>query len=637
MAAAPKRKAPSFKIISSRFSLRFPSRVRQRLIYVLCVAQVCCLLLAVQGCYRSQKDEQRSSAAVPGAHGITYSPAPNSPPGEWTSAARDYANTHYSPLAQIDRRNVGRLRMAWTFSDGALYGHEGAPLVVGDTMYTVSPYPNRAFALDLSKPGAPIKWVFDPQTSPVAIGKACCDPVLRGWVYSHGKLIYNLLDDHVVAVDAKTGKQVWRTKMANVEDGITMTMAAFAVRDKIYVGNSGGELGVDGWVAALDVETGKELWRAHSMGPDEDVKIGPRFKPFYPQYRGKNLGVKTWPPGMWKQGAGSVWGFLSYDPELNLIYYGTSNPGPRVPAQRPGDNLWTSGVFARDADTGEAVWFYQYTPHDQWDYDGVNEQMLLNMPIDGRMRKTVVHFDRNTYAYVLDRATGEVLRADNFALQNWSKGIDRRTMRPIINPEKEPKPEIKVERICPPDVGQKDWQPPAFSPRSGLIYVGIFNLCMDLTDHKVAYIAGTPYDGMETKRFSADGPDGDWGAFIAWDPVHGRLAWKRTEKFMVLMGPLTTAGDLVFYGTTDGWLRAVDAFNGKLLWQQKLSSGIVGQITSYTGPDGRQYIAVPTGVGGVAMLQTGRPGFPARGSTTFVFSLDGIQGAAATARQGQTR
>jgi alcohol dehydrogenase (cytochrome c) len=553
----------------------------------------------------------------------SFNTAPSAAPGEWTSQARDYANSRYSPLNQINTTNVARLKTVWTFSDGAQYGHEGAPLVVGDTMYTVSPFPNRAYALDLTKPGAPTKWEFDPNPAPMAIGKACCDAVLRGWAIGDGKLIYNLLDAHTVAVDLKTGKEVWRTTMADVSKGVTMTMSAFVAGDKVYVGNSGGEMDVSGWIAALDIHTGKQLWRAYSTGSDKDALIGPRFKPLYPQYQGKDLGLKTWPAGAAPKGTGAVWGFISYDPDLNLIYYGTSNPGPRVPSQRPGDNLWTSSVFARDADTGEAVWAYQFTPHDQWDYDGVNEMMLLDLPIGGRMRKTIVHFDRNTYAYVLDRQTGEVLKADNFAPQNWSTGFDWKTKRPIANPAKEPKVGGKVENICPPDIGQKDWEPPSFSPRTGLIYVGIFNICMNLTDHKVSYIAGTPYDGMEMQRFSVDGPDGNWGGLVAWDPAHGKKIWEIPEKFMVMSGVIATASDLIFYGTTDGWFRAVDAWTGKVLWSKKLGSGIIGQPITYMGPDGRQYVAVAAGVGGAAMVQAGRPGFLPRGNTVYVFSVNG--------------
>ncbi|HEV2594744.1 MAG TPA: PQQ-dependent dehydrogenase, methanol/ethanol family [Sphingomicrobium sp.] len=564
-----------------------------------------------------------SSAAQP-VHSFTGANAnfaPNDPPGEWRSEARDYANTRFSPLNQINRSNVSRLKVAWTFADGTLYGHEGAPLVVGDTMYLVSPYPNVAYALDLSKPGAPMKWAYDAKTSPLAVGKACCDAVLRGWAYGNGKLIFNTLDDHVVAVDAKTGKELWRTKMDNVENGVTMTMAAFIAGNKVFVGNSGGEMGVTGWLAALDLNSGKELWRAYATGTDSDVKLGPDFQPFYAWMRGKNLGISTWPKGMYKTGAGSAWGFISYDPSSNSIYYGTSNPGPRVPAQRPGDNLFTSTVFARNADNGMAKWAYQYTPHDEWDYDGVNEHMLLNIPWQGQRRDVLVHFDRNGYAYTIDRRTGQVLVAAQYAYENWSPGIDMQSGRPIVNPAMEPKPGQTLKRVCPPDIGTKDWQPSAFSPRTGLVYTGIFNICMDLTDHVVSYIAGTPYDGMEMKRYAASG--GNWGGFIAWDPVHGRKLWQIPEKFMVMSGTLATAGDVVFYGTVDGWFRAVDAWTGKVLWSQKLSSGVIGQPITFAGPDGRQYVAVYTGVGGAAMVSADEPGFPSRGGTLYVFSIDG--------------
>jgi lanthanide-dependent methanol dehydrogenase len=547
--------------------------------------------------------------------------APNDPAGEWHSQARDYANTRFSPLSEINASNVATLREAWTFSDGTQNGHEAAPLVMGNIMYLVTPFPNLSYALDLTKPGAPIKWSFAPNPSPVSIGKACCDTVNRGGAIADGKLIYNLLDNHVVAVDIKTGKEVWRTKMGEATHGETMTMAPFVVGKKVFVGNSGGEMGVWGWIAALDVNTGKELWRAHSTGTDKDVMIGSDFKPFYSWMRGKDLGVKTWPANMFHQGAGSVWAWVSYDPQLNLIYYGTSNPSPRVPAQRPGYNLWTSTIFARDADTGMAKWAYQFTPHDQWDYDGVNENILLDITWQGKPRKALMHFDRNAYAYLIDRTNGEVLQATPFAYQNWSKGIDLKTGMPIVNPAMEPKPGVKLPDVCPPDIGGKDWQPSAFSPRTGLVYAGIFNICMDLTDHPQAYIPGTPYDGMQMKRYPA--PGGNWGEFMAWDPLTGKKVWAIKEKFMTMSGVLATAGDVVFYGTADGWFRAVDARSGKVLWSHKLGSGVIGQPMTFVGPDKRQYVAVYSGVGGAAMVSSKMPGFPPRGSTLYVFSLNG--------------
>lgn len=555
--------------------------------------------------------------------GATLNAAPNDAPGEWHSQAGDYANSRYSALDQIDTRNVGRLRLAWTFNDGTLHGHEAAPLVIGDTMYIVTPFPDVAYALDLNKPGAQIKWVFKPNPSPMAIGKACCDVVNRGVAYAHGNLIYNLLDDHTVAVDTKTGREVWRTQMDNVETGATMTMAPFVVGNKVMVGNSGGEMGVWGWIAALDVDTGKQLWRAYSTGSDKDVLIGADFKPFYGWMKGKDLGISSWPAGMWKHGAGSVWGWISYDPDTNLIYYGTSNPSPRVPVQRPGNNLWASTIFARDADTGMARWAYQTTPHDEWDYDAVNENILMDLPFGGKIRHVLVHFDRNAYAYTIDRTNGEVLIAAPFAYLNWSSGFDLKSGRPIVNKDKEPKPNVKLENVCPPDIGGKDWQPAAASPRTGLIYAGIFNICMDVTDHKAGYIASTPYDGMDMQRHAA--PGGNLGEFMAWNPATGRKVWSLKEKFMTMSGALATAGDVVFYGTADGWFRAVDARSGKVLWSQKLGSGVIGQPMTYVGPDHRQYIAIYSGIGGAATVRSDKsiPGFPAQGGTLYVFSIDG--------------
>jgi len=587
------------------------------------------LIAASSSCSRPSTPVQDSHAYDPGSGsltGATLNPAPNDPPGEWRSQARDYANTRYSTLDQINTANVSRLRVAWTFSDGTLNGHEAAPLVVDNTMYVVTPFPDILYALDLTRAGEPIKWTFKPNPAPMAKGKACCDTVTRGVAYANGKLIYNLLDDHTVAVDAKTGKEVWRTKMGNVETGETMTMAPFVVGNKVLVGDSDGEMGVWGWIAALDVDSGKELWRAYSTGSDQQVRIGDDFKPFYERMKGKDLGTSTWPADMWKHGAGSVWGWISYDPQLKLIYYGTSNPSPRVPDQRPGDNLWTSTIFARDVDTGMARWAYQTTPHDRWDYDAVNEDILMDLPINGQVRKVLVHLDRNAYGYTIDRVTGEVLEAAPFAYQNWSTSFDMKTGTPVVDPDKEPHPNVKLVNVCPPDIGGKDWQPSAASPRTGLVYADIFNICMDVTDIEASYIPSSPFDGMDMNRYPA--PGGNLGEFIAWNPATGKKVWSIKEIYMTMSGVLATAGDVVFYGTTDGWFRAVDARSGKVLWSQKLGSGIIGQPITYLGLDHRQYIAISAGVGGAATVRADvialRPyDFPAGGNTLYVFSIDG--------------
>jgi PQQ-dependent dehydrogenase (methanol/ethanol family) len=516
--------------------------------------------------------------------------------GQWIRPAKDFASTRYSSLNQINTGNAKDLKVAWNFSTGMDRGHEAAPLYVNGTLYLITPWPNTLFALD-AKTGT-MKWQYNPNPSPSAKGVACCDWVNRGGSYAFGNIYYNTLDGFTVAVNAQTGKEVYKTKLADITKGESITMAALVVKDKVLVGNSGGEFGVRGWLTAVDAHSGKIVWRAYSTGPDKDVLIGPRFKPFYSSDKGQDLGVKTWPPDSWKIGGGTVWGWISYDPDTNLIFYGTSNPGPWNSDERPGDNKWTAGIFARDADTGEAVWFYQYSRHDLYDYDAVNENLLLELPIHGQQRKVIVHPDRNGYIYVLDRATGQPLSAKPFAYVNTSKGVDLQSGLLQYADEKKPKFGSVTRQICPASPGAKDWQPSAFSPRTGLLYVPENNLCMDVEDTSVSYIAGTPYVGANVKMFA--GPGGHGGEFTAWDPINGKAVWKIKDRFPVWSGALATAGDVVFFGTMDGYFKAINAKTGEQLWQFKAGSGIIGQPITYKDPDGKQYVAVMCGVGGWA-------------------------------------
>jgi len=518
--------------------------------------------------------------------------------GDWPMATGDFANTRYSSLEQIDTGNVSALRPAFQFSIGVERGQEAAPIVVGDTMYIVAPFPNHLYALDLTKPGPHLKWTFDPKADPSARGVACCDHVNRGAAVADGRVFFNTLDAQTIAVDAASGRELWRTRLGDINLGETMTMAPLVVRDKVLVGNSGGEMGVRGWLTALDAATGRIAWRAWSTGPDKDVLIGKAYRAFYAKDRGTDLGVTSWPGGAWKIGGGTAWGFLSYDPQLDLVYYGTANPGPWNPEQRPGRNHWTAGIFARRPDSGEAVWFYQWSPHDLHDYDGVNENVLLDLPIGGAPRPVLVHPDRNGYVYVLDRRTGEVLSADPFVPITTSLRVDLASGDLVYNPRTEPRTGEVIRDICPVSPGGKDWQPSAWSPRTKLLYIPHQNMCQDAESYQVSYIAGTPYVGVDNRMRA--GPGGHRGEFSAWDPVARRKAWSIQENFPVWSGALATAGDVVFYGTMDGWFKAVDAKSGALLWQFKTSSGIVGQPVSYRGPDGKQYIAVLAGVGGWA-------------------------------------
>lgn len=518
--------------------------------------------------------------------------------GQWTRPAKDFASTRFSSLTEIDTSNVGRLHEVFSFSTGVLRGHEAAPIVVGGTMYVVTPYPNIVYALDLTKPGAPKKWTFAPRPDRAAQGVACCDVVNRGLVYDGGHLYFNTLDDHVMALDAATGSLLWDTRVGDINLGETLTMAPLVVKGKVLVGNSGGEMGVRGWLKALDAGTGKVAWTAYATGPDRDVLIGPNFKPFYAKDRGKDLGVKTWVGDQWKIGGGGMWGWISYDPELDLIYYGTANPGPWNPDARPGDNKWTVTLFARRPETGEAIWAYQIGPHDQWDYDGINESVLADITWQGKPRKVLMRAERDGYLYVIDRTNGEVLSADPYAYVNTTSGVDLKTGELKTVPSKVTHTGQVVRDICPAAPGGKDWQPMAFSPRTGLLYIPHQNLCMDEEGLEASYIAGTPYVGANVKMYA--GPGGNRGFFDAWDPVARHKVWSVEEDLPVWSGAVVTAGDVAFYGTMDGWFRAVNARTGRKLWEQKLPSGIISQPMTYRGPDGKQYVAVLSGVGGWA-------------------------------------
>ncbi len=520
--------------------------------------------------------------------------------GEWTMTGRTYDLQRFSPLDQITASNVGTLVPTWTFSTGALRGHEGNPLVIGNVMYVHSAFPNTVYALDLTKAGAPMLWKHVPAQPAETIPVACCDVVNRGLAYHpSGKLFIELLAGDLLALDAKTGKQLWRVKNADYKEGSTMTNAPIVIKDIVIAGISGGEFGVRGRVTAFNVNTGQEVWRAYSTGPDAEVKIGSDFIANYPSHKGKDLGVTTWQGEQWKRGGGTTWGWYSYDPELNLFYYGTGNPGTWNPDQRPGDNKWSMTIFARNPDTGMARWAYQMTPHDEWDYDGVNEMILADLNVNGKKTKALVHFDRNGFGYTLDRVSGKVLVAEHFGPGvNWASKVDLTTGVPVRDSKYGTTAKENTSGICPAAIGYKDQQPAAFSPKTGFFYVPTNNICMDYEGVEVKYAVGQPYVGAIVRMFP--GPGGNRGRFIAWDATKGKVVWEIKEQLAAYGGALATAGGVVFYGTMEGWLKGVDAQSGKELWRFKTPSGIIGNPMTYLGPNGRQYVAVLSGVGGWA-------------------------------------
>jgi len=529
--------------------------------------------------------------------GQTVPPGGND--GNWLIPGRTYQGTRYSPLKEITTENVSNLKEVWSYTTGLKDGHEGQPLVVDSTMYIVTPVPNKLIAFDLTKPGPAVKWEYSPPIDQSSYGKACCDTVNRGASYYNGMIIYNVLDNHTVAVDAKTGKLRWRSAaLDQVSTGSTITMAPLVVGDRVIVGNSGGEMGVRGWLAGLDAKTGKLVWRAYHTGPDKDVLIGANFKPYYKSMQGKDMGVKSWEGDQWKLGGSTAWGWITYDPETKLIFYGTSNPGAWNPDMRPGDNLWSTTIFARDPVTGQAKWAYQMGPHDMYDYDGVNENIVADIPMNGQTRKVIIHTDRNGFIYTIDRTNGQVLVAEKFKPTNWATKIDLQTGRPVEVPEKATHQGRLTKDICPSASGARDQQPAAYDPETHLLYTPSTNLCMDYGGVETKYIAGTPYVGAAVRMYAGPGGNDARGEFLAWDPATGKKVWGITEKYPVWAGALVTAGGVVFYGTMDGNFKAVDKKSGKELWKTHFESGIIGNPITYRGPDGKQYVAVYEGVGG---------------------------------------
>jgi len=519
----------------------------------------------------------------------------------WPMPAGNYNNQRYSQLLQINQANVKNLKMAWSFSTGVLRGHEGNSLVIGDTMYVHTPFPNSVFALDLNNGGA-IKWQYEPKQSyDETVPVMCCDTVNRGLAYAQGKVFLNQADTTLVALDSKTGKLVWSDKRDDPKTGATSTGAAFVFRDKVLVGISGSEFGIRGYVQAYDLD-GNVKYRAYSTGPDDEMLIDPDNTLSMLQAVGKDSSLNSWQGEQWKIGGGVSWGWFSYDPDVNLFYYGTANPSTWNAVQRPGDNKWTMSLFARDLDTGVAKWVYQMTPHDEWDYDGVNEVILVDQKLNDKLRHLAVHFDRNGFAYTMDRYSGELLIANKFDPSvNWSKSVNLQTGRhervrqysPDYNGEDE-----VTTGICPAALGSKNQQPAAYSPRTGLFYVPTNHVCMDYEPFEVEFTSGQPYVGASVTMYPA--PDGSHlGNFIAWDARKGEIVWSEPERFSVWSGALTTASDLVFYGTLEGYIKALDAQTGRELWRFKTASGIIGNVNSYKHA-GKQYISVLSGVGGWA-------------------------------------
>jgi len=519
----------------------------------------------------------------------------------WVMQTKDYSATHFSELYDINITNVKNLKPAWSFSTGVLNGHEGGPLVVGGVMYVHTPYPNNVFAVDLDEPDK-ILWEYKPKQNPAARAVACCDVVNRGLAYApEGKdypatIFLNQLDGHIVALNAKTGELLWKMENSDIAMGSTLTIAPFVVKDKVIVGSSGAELGVRGYATAYNIKDGKQQWRVYATGPDEDIKLAKDFNKANPHYGQFGLGLKTWEGDAWKIGGGTNWGWYAYDSDLEMLYYGSGNPAPWNETMRPGDNKWTMTIWGRDVNTGEAKFGYQKTPHDEWDYAGVNYMGLSEQVVDGKKRKLLTHPDRNGIVYTLDRENGDLISA--FKIDdtvNWVKKVDLKTGLPVRDPEYSTHMDHEAKGICPSAMGYHNQGIESYDPAKKLFFMGVNHICMDWEPFMLPYRAGQFFVGATLNMYP--GPKGTLGQVKAMNGVTGEFEWEVKEKFAVWGGTMATAGDLVFYGTLDGYIKALNSKTGEELWKFKLPSGVIGHPITYMH-QGKQYVAIYYGVGG---------------------------------------
>ncbi len=515
-----------------------------------------------------------------------------------TTYGMGYHQRRHSPLNQINTNTVKRLVPVWSTSLNNLLGEQAQPLVYDGVMYVT----NAAwtFAIDIAT-GRQI-WRtavdYDPDTPRVV----CCGVSSKGSAILNGKLFRTTLDAHVVALDMKTGKQIWKEKFAEWKEGYSSIVAPLIANGVLITGMSGAEFGVRGFLDGWDPDTGKKLWRRYTTpAPGEK-------------------GSETWRADneAYKRGGATTWVTGSYDPDLDLTYWGTGNAGPYTPKYRGGDSLYSASVIAVRPKTGEIVWHYQWTPNDIYDYDGVNENVIADLNVDGQMRKVIMHADRNGFFYVIDRANGQLLKAYPFGKVNWATHIDMKTGRPVetdIRKRMESGEEVELW----PFSGTKNWAPMSFNPKTNTVYLNTINLAQNIKLSDIEYKPGQRYTGAVTRRVRPSGADTE-GFHQAMDPLTGKLKWQiKLDDHVTQAGMLSTDGGLVFTGRMTGEFVAIEESSGKVLWQFKTSSGINSPAITYTFK-GKQYVTVLSGVAGDARGNRARPEVPAGGSV-WTFAL----------------
>ena len=533
-------------------------------------------------------------------------------PGNWLEHGRTYSEQRFSPLDQINDKTVSRLGLAWSWNTGTTRGIEATPIVVDGVMFTSGPW-SVVFAHD-AKTGE-LLWQYDPQV-PKEWGKfACCDVVNRGVAVWKGKVYIGTIDGRLIALDAGTGEPVWQQLTIDKTRPYTITGAPRVVRDKVIIGNGGAELGVRGYITAYDAATGKQAWRFYTV-PGDPAKPyeGPHLEKAAATWRdgGAAAGNRYWEVG----GGGTVWDSMAYDPELNLLYIGVGNGSPwnrYIRSPGGGDNLYLSSIVAINPDDGTMAWYYQTTPGDTWDFTATQHMILADLQIDGTPRKVIMQAPKNGFFYVIDRTNGEFISADAYVEVTWASRVDQETGRPVENPDAQYANEPKIIRPSP--YGGHNWHPMTFSPKTGLVYIPVLDLEFKYGQNNAfKHQPGMWNLGVDTDlTIPAKTVEGQiealrnvGGHLAAWDPVTQKEVWRVDHKTSWNGGLLSTAGNLVFQGLSDGAFAAYAADTGKLLWSTPVHSGIIAPPISYS-VDGEQYIAVAAGWGGAFGLASGVP------------------------------
>jgi alcohol dehydrogenase (cytochrome c) len=486
-------------------------------------------------------------------------------PHNWLTYSGRYSGWRFSPLQQITTGNVSNLAVAWIFQTGAVGKFEATPLVIDGILY-VTAQNNLAFALD-ARTGRQL-WRYQRRLPKMSV---CCGQVNHGFAASAGRLFMATLDAHLIALDAKTGNVLWDVEAEDYRLGYAFTVAPLVVKDKVIVGVAGGEFGIRGFIDAYDSATGKRAWRFYTIpAPGEP-------------------GSETWQGDRWKRGGGSAWVNGTFDPELNLIYWSTGNPGPDFNGEeRKGDNLYSDCVVALDADTGKLKWHFQFTPHDVHDWDATQIPVLLDLEVGNKPRKLLVQANRNGFYYVLDRTNGKFLFAKPLVRVTWADGIGS-DGRPILLPGTDPTPEGNY--VCPGSAGATNWMSPSYSPQTGLFYVAVREQCDKYFSSPQPYREGTIFAASVNQPVT---DAKEWGALRALDPLTGEIKWEFRYYSAPWAGALSTAGGLVFSADMEGYLMAFDALKGTELWHLQTGSPVYGSPMSYA-IDGKQYVVIASG------------------------------------------